>query len=218
MAELTQYVISAYRWVDCNSLRSLTMYYIQLHALGALQKETTTASHWVGWWLGPWLFEHSSERKMPALSGNRTLILQPLALPALETTRLKRHTHTNTFTNGRVLILLRHNTTVSTSTIGIRTHGLSSSLRYTVVTMRLRSDGQISGLQIHQTSGNVHETQIQTAAAIPCYWPKTTICVVLLTSHVWRTEHKTQRYAVKGDELQRAWKEAFPTYCSTIKI
>jgi hypothetical protein len=68
------------------------MYYIQLHALGTLQKETTTATHWVGGWLGPWLFEHSSEQKMPALPGNRTLIIQPLALSEFETTRLKRDT------------------------------------------------------------------------------------------------------------------------------
>lgn len=73
-------------------MRSLTMYYIQLHALRALQKETTTATHWVGQWLGQWLFEHSSEQKMPALPGNRTLIVQPLAVPAFETTRLKRDT------------------------------------------------------------------------------------------------------------------------------
>jgi len=65
------------------------MYYIKLHALGALQEETTTATHWVGGWLGPWLFEHSSEEKMPALPRNRTFIVQPFALPALETTRLK---------------------------------------------------------------------------------------------------------------------------------
>ena len=84
--------------------------------------------------------------------------------------------------------------------------------------MKLRSAGRISGLQIHQTSGNGQETQIQTAAAMPCYWPKTTTCVALLTSHVWPTEHKTKQYAVKGDELQRTWKEAFPAYCSTLNI
>jgi hypothetical protein len=68
------------------------MYYIQLHALGVLHKETTTATHWVGEWLGPWLFEHSSEQKTPALPGNRTLIVQLLALSEFETTRLKRDT------------------------------------------------------------------------------------------------------------------------------
>ena len=73
-------------------MRSLTTYYIHLHALGALQKETTTATHWVGGWLGPWLFEHSNEQKMPALPGNRTLIVQPLPLSEFETTRLKRDT------------------------------------------------------------------------------------------------------------------------------
>jgi hypothetical protein len=84
--------------------------------------------------------------------------------------------------------------------------------------MRLQSAGRISGLQIHQTSGTGQQTQIQTTAAIPCYWPKTATCVALVTSHVWPTEHKTKRYAVKGDELQRMWKEAFPAYCSTLNI
>jgi hypothetical protein len=107
---------------------------------------------------------------------------------------------------------------VTSDTIGITTHGLSSSLRYTVVTMRLRSAGQISGLQIHQTLGNGHETQIQTAADIPRYWPKTTICVAVFARAAYRAQNQTKRYAVKCDELQRTWKDAFPAYCSTMNI
>lgn len=45
MAELKQCAIKAYSVVDCNSTRPLTMWYIQLHALGALQKETITSTH-----------------------------------------------------------------------------------------------------------------------------------------------------------------------------
>ena len=153
----------------------------------------------------------TQQRTKNACPARESNINRPALSPASIGNYAAQETHTqsiiNTFTNGRVLILLvttprsvqahgRHfsqKVGVTSGTIGIATHALSSSLLYTVVTMRLRSAGRISGLQILQTSGNGHETQIQTADAIPCYWPKTTICVVLLTSHVWPTEHKTKQ-------------------------
>jgi hypothetical protein len=44
------------------------------------------------------------------------------------------------------------------------------------------------------------------------------LLLVLLCSHVQPTEHKTKRYAVKCDVLQRTWEDAFPACCSIMNI